>query len=62
MITCCDWVCAAANGCQIGGYKCDRCGRYFCASDLTEYNGDCVCSDCESELIEEETKEKEDEE
>lgn len=58
MITCCDQECAAANLCQVGGYACERCGRYFCANELTEHNGMSVCVDCEQEIEEEENEEE----
>lgn len=54
MKTCCDWECAEANNCQVGGVQCDRCGGYFCASDLCYYNGKYVCDDCKKEMESEE--------
>lgn len=49
-IRCCDRDCALVNGCQIGGVKCDKCGRYECAICLDE-NG--LCEDCAAENEEE---------
>lgn len=54
MKTCCDKECAEANFCQVGGIKCEWCGAYFCARDLGEYNGMCVCDDCKAEMESEE--------
>lgn len=58
-ITCCDRDCANANYCFVGGIQCERCGLYFCASDLNE-NGH--CEECERQKAEEEMEEDEDEE
>ena len=27
-LDCCDGECAIVNGCQVGGYKCARCGEW----------------------------------
>lgn len=62
MKKCCDYECAEANDCQVGGIECEMCHGYFCANELCEHNGYYVCSDCEAELIEKEKEEKEDEE
>lgn len=43
-LTCCDRDCAGANGCRIGGYQCERCGRWFCGDEIGE---DGICVDCE---------------
>ena len=53
-LTCCDGDCALVNGCRIGGYQCERCGRWFCANEICE-NG--LCYDCKAE----ETDDAEDE-
>jgi len=45
-LTCCDRDCAGANHCQIGGYQCNDCGRWFCGSELNEEG---YCSDCAAE-------------
>ena len=49
-LTCCDRDCALVNGCSIGGYQCERCGRWFCGSELNEDN---LCVDCEEAEAEE---------
>lgn len=54
MKTCCDYECAMANGCQVGGLECDRCGEYFCSNELAEHNGEYVCDDCKKEMESEE--------
>ena len=56
--TCCDWECAEANYCVIGGIQCEGCGLYFCARDLNEYG---YCEECERQKAEEEMEEDEDE-
>ena len=45
-LDCCDGDCALVNGCRIGGYQCERCGRWFCANEIGERG---LCYDCESE-------------
>lgn len=59
MKKCCDYECAEANNCQVGGIECEGCHGYFCAKDLGEYNGMYVCDDCLKAIVEEETEEKE---
>lgn len=59
MKTCCDYECAEANRCQVGGVECDRCGVYFCANELGEHNGMYVCDDCKTEMESEEEEEGE---
>lgn len=54
MKTCCDWECAEANNCQVGGIVCERCGGFFCDSDLGWHNGKYVCEDCRAEMESEE--------
>ena len=49
-LTCCDRECALVNGCRIGGFQCERCGRWFCASEIGE---DGICLDCEEAEAEE---------
>lgn len=61
MKTCCDWKCAEANFCQVGGIKCERCGGYFCANKLDEHNGMYVCDDCRTEMEAEEEERANDE-
>lgn len=56
-LTCCDRDCALANGCRIGGYQCERCGRWFCGEDLDE---DRLCDDCAAERVNEEWMGEED--
>lgn len=34
MLKCCDADCAGANDCRVGGYKCETCGGWFCASEM----------------------------
>lgn len=46
-IRCCDRDCAGVNNCQIGGYACSVCGKYFCADELDE---DDMCDDCADEF------------
>lgn len=48
---CCDLECALVNGCREGGYQCERCGYWFCATELGEDN---LCEDCAEELRREE--------
>ena len=47
-LTCCDNLCAGANGCRVGGYQCDGCGLWFCGEDLTNVEGTekYLCDDC----------------
>ena len=45
-ITCCDRDCAGANGCRIGGYQCEDCGKWYCIYDVEEYMGCILCGDC----------------
>lgn len=45
-ISSCDGECSRANGCAIGGKRCEGCGLYFCALELDE-NG--MCDDCAEE-------------
>ena len=47
-LTCCDNLCAGANGCRVGGYQCDGCGLWFCGEDLTNVGGTekYLCDDC----------------
>lgn len=33
MKTCCDWECAEANFCQVGGIKCERCDEVIKGGD-----------------------------
>lgn len=54
MKTCCDLECALVNDCAVGGLQCDRCREYFCASDLGECRGMCVCDECKAEMESEE--------
>lgn len=61
MKTCCDQECAEANFCQVGGIECERCGGYFCANELGEYNGQYVCNDCKTEMEVEEEEGESDE-
>ena len=49
-LTCCDRDCALVNGCREGGYQCERCGRWFCGSELNE---DRLCDDCAAERADE---------
>ena len=49
-LDCCDSECALVNGCQIGGYQCERCGEWFCGHELNEDN---LCADCEEAEAEE---------
>ena len=44
-LTCCDNLCAGANGCRVGGYQCDGCGLWFCGEDLTNVEK-YLCDDC----------------
>lgn len=57
-ISCCDRDCAEANYCEVDGIQCERCGLYFCASDINE---DGYCKECAREKAEEEMEEEEDE-
>lgn len=59
MKTCCDYECAEANNCQVGGVECESCGGHFCSSDLCDYNGQYVCDDCIAEIENEEGDEDE---
>ena len=54
----CDFYCAEANDCMIGGIRCERCGERFCATEIGE---DGICPDCarEKELAEAEDAEEE---
>ena len=45
-LDCCDGDCALVNGCRTGGYQCERCGRWFCSTEIGEHG---LCYDCESE-------------
>ena len=49
-LDCCDREFALVIGCQVGGYQCARCGRWFCYSELNEDN---LCVDCEEAEAEE---------
>lgn len=49
-LTCCDLDCSIVNGCRIGGYQCERCGRWFCCEDIGD---DGICVDCEEAAAEE---------
>lgn len=57
-LTCCDWECAAANGCREGGYQCADCGCWFCVEGVTFVGDECLCDDC----AERRTEEREEEE
>ena len=59
MKTCCDYECAEANGCQVGGIECEYCHRHFCAKELGEHNGKYICDDCREEIEDEESEEEE---
>lgn len=49
-LSCCDRDCAAVNGCTIGGYQCDRCGKFFCPDcDTADDQG--RCPSCHEEAI-----------
>ena len=50
MKTCCDWECAEANGCMVGGIRCERCGGHFCSHEIGE---DGLCDECAREREEE---------
>lgn len=48
-IRCCDSMCADANLCVIGGFRCDRCWAWYCPEtdggtfcDINKY----VCAEC----------------
>ena len=43
-LTNCTNDCALFNGCRIGGYQCERCGEWYCGSELNEDN---LCEYCE---------------
>lgn len=49
-LTCCDRDCALVNGCRIGGYRCERCGLWFCGEGIGEEG---ICVDCEEAESEE---------
>ena len=53
-LTCCDRDCAGVNHCRIGGYQCERCGRWFCSTDLDE---DGYCEHCAEEWRKEQIEE-----
>lgn len=46
-LDCCDSEFALVNGCRIGCYQCERCGRWFCGDEIGE---DALCKDCEAEV------------
>lgn len=46
MRTHCDFSCAEANNCVIGGVRCERCGERFCATEIGEEG---LCADCAKE-------------
>lgn len=48
-ITCCDFDCASANGCRIGGVCCVDCGKYFCATEIDFADGEWLCDECAKE-------------
>ena len=50
MKTNCDLECALVNDCAPGGIECDWCGMNFCANELGECQGMCVCDECKAEL------------
>lgn len=52
-LTCCDRDCEGANGCRIGGYRCDRCGLWFCGDELETVGDRTLCGDCADEYREE---------
>ena len=43
MKTHCDYDCAEANDCMVGGIRCERCGERFCATQIGEEG---LCPDC----------------
>lgn len=49
----CDYECAEANNCQVGGIECENCGGHFCSNEITRWHGKVVCENCEIELEEE---------
>ena len=51
MKTCCDYECAEANDCMVGGIECKRCGDYFCSHEIRE---DGLCDECAEAKREEE--------
>lgn len=57
-LTCCDRDCALVNGCREGGYQCERCGRWFCGSEIKEN----LCENCAEEAAKEREQEEESEE
>lgn len=58
-LTCCDSDCALANGCRVGGYKCDVCGRWYCCEEVENFNGRILCVDCAEEARNNEQEETE---
>ena len=58
-LDCCDSEFALVNGCRIGGYQCERCGRWFCGDEIGE---DALCKDCAAEVASEREQEESEEE
>ena len=61
-LTCCDSDCALANGCRVGGYRCDDCGLWYCKDEIENYNGQTLCADCAEEARKHEQEETEEQE
>lgn len=58
-LTCCDWECAAANGCGgEGGVECPTCGRWYCPVE-EEGDEEGNCESCAREIAAESESEKE---
>lgn len=55
-IIACDAECAYFNDCRVGGIECERCGEFFCSSEIGE---DGLCDECRRERDEEEEQEDE---
>lgn len=53
MKTHCDFYCAEANDCMVGGVRCERCGERFCATQIGEEG---ICPDCAKARREAETE------
>lgn len=50
-LVCCDGECAAANGCHVGGYRCDSCGLWYCIDEMTfSPTGRQLCARCSDEV------------
>ena len=49
MRTHCDYECAEANDCMVGGIRCERCGERFCATQIGEEG---LCADCAKKATE----------